>query len=38
MIYPLINKQSYSPMGEKYKDSFSNDMNSTLNKMKRRYK
>ena len=38
MIYPLINKQSYSPMGEKYRDSFSNDMNNTLNKMKRRYK
>ena len=38
MIYPLINKQSYSPMGEQYRDSFSNDMNNTLNKMKRRYK
>lgn len=38
MIYPLINKQSYSPMGGEYRDSFSNDMNDTLNKMKRRYK
>lgn len=38
MIYPLINKQSYSPMGGEYRDSFSNNMNDTLNKMKRRYK
>ena len=37
MIYPLINKQTYSPRGEKYKDTFSDDMNNTLNKMKRKY-
>ena len=37
MIYPLINRQSYSPRGDKYKDSFSSEMNDTLNKMKRKY-
>lgn len=39
MIYPLVNKPSYSPRGDGgYQSSFSNDMNDTLNKMKRRYK
>ena len=37
MIYPLINRQTYSPRGDKYKDTFSNEMNDTLNKMKRKY-
>lgn len=37
MIYPLINKQVYSPRGDKYKDNFSNEMNNTLNKMKKKY-
>ena len=37
MIYPLINKQTYSPRGDKYKDTFSDEMNDTLNKMKRKY-
>ena len=37
MIYPLINRQTYSPRGDKYQDSFSNEMNNTLNKMKRKY-
>ena len=37
MIYPLINKQTYSPRGDKYKDNFSDEMNNTLNKMKRKY-
>ena len=37
MIYPLLNKQTYSPRGDKYKDNFSNEMNNTLNKMKRKY-
>ena len=37
MIYPLINRQTYSPRGDKYKDSFSSEMNDTLNKMKRKY-
>ncbi len=37
MIYPLLNKQTYSPRGDKYKDNFSSDMNNTLNKMKRKY-
>ena len=35
MIYPLLNKQTYSPRGDKYKDNFSNEMNNTLNKMRR---
>lgn len=37
MIYPLINKTVYSPRGEKYKDNFSNEMNDTLSKMKKKY-
>lgn len=37
MVYPLINKQVYSPRGEKYKDNFSTEMNDTLSKMKRKY-
>lgn len=37
MIYPLINKQTYSPRGDKYKNSFSNEMNDTLSKMKSKY-
>ena len=37
MIYPLINKQTYSPRGDKYKSDFSSDMNDTLKKMKRKY-
>ena len=37
MIYPLISKPVYSPRGDKYKDNFSNQMNDTLNKMKRKY-
>lgn len=37
MIYPLINRQTYSPRGDRYKSSFSNEMNDTLNKMKRKY-
>ena len=37
MIYPLLNRQTYSPRGEKYKDAFSNETNDTLNKMKRKY-
>ena len=37
MIYPLINRQTYSPRGEKYNDNFSNEMNDTLSKMKRKY-
>lgn len=38
MIYPLINRQTYSPRGDKYKSNFSNEMNDTLSKMKRNYK
>ena len=37
MIYPLLNKQTYSPRGNKYKDNFSSEMNDTLSKMKRKY-
>ena len=37
MIYPLINRQTYSPRGDKYKNTFSSEMNDTLNKMKRKY-
>lgn len=37
MIYPLINKQTYSPTGNKYNSNFSNEMNDTLSKMKRKY-
>lgn len=35
MIYPLINKQTYSPRGDKYKNDFSNEMNDTLSRMKK---
>ncbi|MDO5555616.1 MAG: hypothetical protein Q4G09_02880 [Clostridia bacterium] len=34
MIYPLINKQTYSSKRGKHKDGFSNEMNDTLSKMK----
>ena len=37
MIYPLINKQTYSPRGDKYRDNFSSEMNDTLNRMKKKY-
>ena len=37
MIYPLISRPTYSPRGDKYKDNFSNEMNDTLNKMKKKY-
>ena len=37
MIYPLINKQTYSPRGDRYSNDFSNNMNDTLKKMKRKY-
>ena len=37
MVYPLINKQTYTPIGKKYENNFSNNMNDTLKKM-RRYK
>lgn len=37
MVYPLINRQTYSPRGNQYKDNFSSDVNSTLNKMKNKY-
>ncbi len=37
MIYPLINKQTYSPRGDNYKNEFSNGMDNTLKKMKRKY-
>jgi len=36
-VYPLLNKPKYSPRGDKYKESFSSEMNDTLNKMKRKY-
>jgi len=36
MVYPLINKQSYKPMGNK-KEPFSSQVNDTLNKMKNNY-
>ncbi len=35
LAYPLMGKQTYYPMGEKYRDNFSEDMNNTLNKMKK---
>lgn len=38
MVYPLINRQTYSPRGNQYKDNFSSNINSTLNKMKNKYK
>ena len=38
MVYPLINRQTYSPMGnKKEKMSFSNSTMDTLNKMKKNY-
>ncbi len=37
MIYPLINKQTYSPRGDKYSSNFSTEMDDTLKKMKRKY-
>ncbi|MBO4815957.1 MAG: hypothetical protein J5507_03360 [Clostridia bacterium] len=37
IIYPILSNGSYSPRGEKYKDNFTNQMNDTLNKMKRKY-
>lgn len=37
MVYPLINRQTYSPRGNQYKDNFSSNVNSTLNKMKSKY-
>jgi len=39
MVYPLVNKQPYSPIyGKKEKkDPFSSQVNDTLNKMKNRY-
>ena len=35
LAYPLINKQTYYPRGERYQDNFTDDMNNTLNKMKK---
>lgn len=37
MVYPLINRQTYSPRGNQYKDNFSSNINSTLSKMKNKY-
>ena len=37
MVYPLINRQTYSPRGNQYKDNYSSNINSTLNKMKNKY-
>ena len=37
MIYPLINNQTYSPRGNNNKNDFSNQMNDTLSKMKKKY-
>lgn len=37
IVYPLINRQTYSPRGNQYKDNFSSNMNNTLNKMKNKY-
>ena len=37
IIYPVLSSRSYSPRGDKYKDNFTNEMNSTLNRMKRKY-
>ena len=38
IVYPLVNKQTYSPMNKKkHKDPFSNQVNDTLNKMKNKY-
>ncbi len=35
LAYPLINKQTFYPRGERYQDNFTDDMNNTLNKMKK---
>ena len=35
LAYPLVNKQTYSPRGPRYQDNFSQEMNNTLNKMKK---
>jgi hypothetical protein len=35
LAYPLINKQTYYPRGDKFKDNFTPNMNDTLNKMKK---
>ena len=35
LAYPLINKQTYYPRGEKYEDNFTDKMNNTLSKMKK---
>lgn len=37
MVYPLINRQTYSPRGNQNNDNFSSNINSTLNKMKNKY-
>ena len=38
MVYPLVNKQTYSPMNKKtQRDPFSSEVNDTLNKMKNKY-
>lgn len=39
IVYPLVNKQTYTPMNnkKKQKDPFSNQVNDTLNKMKNKY-
>lgn len=39
MVYPLVNKQVYSPMKNKKRDNepFSNQVNDTLNKMRGKY-
>ncbi len=38
MVYPLVNKQTYSPMNKKtQRDPFSSQVNDTLNKMKKKY-
>ncbi len=36
MVYPLLNKQKYKPMGNR-REPFSNQVNNTLNKMKNNY-
>ena len=35
IAYPLINKQQYYPRGDRYQDNFTDNMNNTLNKMKK---
>lgn len=37
MIYPLINRQTYSPIGNQNGNDFSTEMNDTLKRMKKRY-